>query len=134
MPASRLDFQKLYGDKIEQNLANAVTVEFTLPDGSKWHATNTASHAALLALSDGSAPTQYLWQLVVPEEQGAFSAALLGMRGLDETILIEMINAITEALAGVPTSLPSSSPPTSPSRTSGGRSTARSSSVARHKG
>jgi len=130
---STLDFDKQFGARIQKNVDTAVVVEFTF-GGVKWHATNTASEVALLSLAGGDDPVTYLYQLVVEEEQEQWRQFLVGMRGLDQQVIIDVINTLTEKLASVPTLPPSSSPATSRRTTSGGRSTAGSSSKANRRG
>lgn len=122
MPA-QLDFDKIFGDRIQKNLEAAVIVDFKL-GGRTWHATNTASEVSLLALAGGDDPTSYLYSLVVDDEREQFKDMLKGFRGFDRDMTVELINTVTEKLASVPTAPQSTSRVTSRKRTSGARSTA----------
>lgn len=121
MPARTVNFDDLFSRRIDENREKANVVPFVF-NGVEWHATNSASNAALLNANKD--PMGYCVRLVVPDERDAFEKALVDMDGMEGDILIDFINKLGELVAGVPTLPPSPSSATSGSRTSGTRSKA----------
>lgn len=133
MPAKPVNLGAKYEPLIEANVAGAVIVPFDI-FGRTWHATDSGSVVALMDLSSdetGGKTIEYLAQLVISAESEDFRKVLSTTRGLDNDVLIGLVNDITELVAAVPTEPPSASPATSRSRTTGGPSKAASSSTVR---
>jgi len=116
MPASSpVNLDDLFSRRIDENLDKAVLVPFVW-GGVEYHLTNTASHAALLTANQD--PMGYVKRLVVPEERDAFEQSLRDTDGMDDGILIDLINKLGEMLTSVPTLPPAHSATTSRKRTS----------------
>jgi hypothetical protein len=121
MPAKPVNLNDLFYRRIDENREKANVVEFVFGEENRvWHATNSASNAALLNANKD--PMGYCVRLVIPEERAAFEQMLVDTDGMEGDVLIDFINYLGELVAGVPTQPPSPSSATSNSRTSGTRS------------
>lgn len=115
-----VDLDAMFGQKLEANVKTARYAKVTL-GGTEWTVTDSGSVMASIDLFSGDETTaaaafaDYIAGMVVDEERAAFQSMLRRIQGLNVELLMEIANAMQEAVADRPTKQSEASSGSSPS-------------------
>jgi hypothetical protein len=130
-----VNLDDLFADKLEANVKTAHYAKVTL-GGTEWTVTDSGSVMASIDLFSGDETTaaaafaDYIAGMVVDEERTAFQSMLRRIKGLNVELLMEIANAMQEAVSDRPTKPSEDSSDSSPSPVIETTSTVNSSSPA----
>jgi hypothetical protein len=130
---SAYNIDDLIADALKKNVDSARTAKIVL-GGREWNLTDAGSVMSAVELfsgdpdTAGGAYTDWMLGMVVDDEKDEFSRMLRRIRGLDADLLMQIGNAMTEALAERPTEPSPVSPENSGAPVSDTPSTGNSSS------
>lgn len=113
MPVAKtIDIDALIASKVEESRSKRKYVKVSL-FGREWRISDQTNNFLLLRAGEGdvNAFTQFLLNCPHADDQREFRDALLAFDAMEPEILLDIINAIMEAVAGNPTKSSSASSP-----------------------